>query len=349
MIFEEPVHRLAAAAAEIAKVCDAMEHVEIYERRDVAAAAAVMLEAGRELWTGSATELPAAAVARLRQRISNRAPGDVAAFDTAIGGCDRSLADVSAAVTDHDRRIEPDFVGRPRMDQLRHLSYTGPKLLAKALTASTPAARNKVAIELTLLGTRLLAVVRMPLPAEDPAERGGEVSEPYLARWPALPDLPEGSIIYRPRSQDVVGAVFDREIIAAGSLSSRSHLLRSASNAFVVWPNGSPAFPLAPLGVRVDATSRRSLTELSLMAAEPLYLDAQHVCEWAGKVLTVFDAGWCYKPGTPDGIVALVGESLCRMLVLLRRSIAKNDAHGASVAVGWLGWTPEVSGIGRVR
>ncbi len=349
MVPEEATRRLAVAAADIARFCDAMEHVEVSERRDVAAAAAVMFDVGRELWSDTAAELNAAAVARLRQRISNRAPGDVVAFDAALAGHGHSLADVGAAVADHDRRIEPDFVGRPRMDQLRHLSYTGPKLLAKAFAASTPPAKNKVAVELTLLGVRLLAVVRMPLPAEDRAQQGGDSSGPYLARWPALRDLPDGSVVYRPRSQDVVGAMCDREHIAAGSLSSRSHLLRSAATAFVVWPHASQVSPRTSLGVRVDATSRPGLAELCFLAAEPLHLDAQDILEWAGKVLRVFDVGWCYEPGTLEGIIALVGGSLCRTLMLLRRSVTKSDANGASVAVGWLGWAPEVSGNGRVR
>jgi hypothetical protein len=337
---EEATRQLAAASAEIAGFCDAMEHVEVSERRDVAAAAAQMLAVAAGMWSGTATELAAAAVARLRQRISKRSldEGDMAGFDAAVAGRAPSLATVHAAVADHDRRVEPDFVGRPRMDQLRHLSYTGPKLLAKALAASAPPARDKVAVELTLLGVRLLAVVRMPLPAQ---HEPGDDPGPWLARLPELRDLPDGSIVYKPRSQDVLGAVFSGELIEAGSLSSRSHLLRSAATAFVVWPPGSQPSPLTRLGVRV-AASRPPLAELCLMAAGPFHLDAKNILEWAEKVLRVFDAGWCYQPGTLDGIAALVGESLRRTLMLLRQSVTNSDAHGASVAIGWLGWAPEV-------
>lgn len=324
--------RLADASAQVAAFCDAMEHVEPTDVRDIASAAEAMLQVAREVWSGAPHELAPAAIARLRKRIAKRSPEDLAALDAAVDTGSPTLASVRAAVSEHDTRIEPDFVGRPRMDQLRHLSYTGPKLLAKALAASTDPALDKVAVELTLLGVRLLAVVRLPLP-----DTG---SGPRIAQWRALADLPDGSIVYRPRSQDVLGAIFDRELFRAASLSSRSHLLRSAASAFIVWPRGSQLPSIARLGVRVDTASRPALIALCGMAFEPLRPDEHGILDLGGKVLQVFDAGWHYEPSEADGIIGVAGESMRRTLVLLRHSVAKSDAHGTSAALGWLGWVP---------
>ncbi|HZM75052.1 MAG TPA: hypothetical protein VFC19_04960 [Candidatus Limnocylindrales bacterium] len=331
--------RLAEASAQVAAFCDAMEHVELAERRDIASAAEAMLDVAREVWSVAPQALAAAAIARLRKRIAKRSPEDLAAFDAVVADAP-TLASVRAAVNEHDSLIEPDFVGRPRMDQLRHLSYTGPKLLAKALTASADPELDKVAVELTLLGVRLLAVVRMPLPYEGLAPLPQAASGPRLASWSTLDDLPDGSIVYRPRSQDVLGAIFDRELFHAAMLSSRSHMLRLAANAFVVWPRGSQLPSVARLGVCVDAASRPAMSAVCGAAFDPLHPVEQGVLDLAGKVAKMFEAGWRYEPDAADGIIGVVGESMRRTLMLLRSSVANSDAHGASAALGWLGWVP---------
>lgn len=172
---------LLRTSARVAGLCDAIDHLELAEVPEILAQAEALARTAVVSWADRATveELVDDVVARAAKRRAKYAPGTWLSLPCrccvpappAAGTPGRAPASPSLLRTwedlrDHlewsDRLSDPDFMGRARPAQLRHLSYTFPKLAAALAdsTADGPADPARLASQCLMLALRVTSVCR---------------------------------------------------------------------------------------------------------------------------------------------------------------------------------------------
>jgi hypothetical protein len=160
----EPTPALASsllqASAQVAGLCDAIDHLELAEVAGLRSGAEALARAAVVSWIGQAPveDLADDLLARTERRRARYAPAGAARGVSTPVPPVGTWEGLRAHLEWSDGLSDLDFMGRDRPAQLRHLSYSFPQLAAKLADP----ARDQAALapQCVMLALRLTSVCR---------------------------------------------------------------------------------------------------------------------------------------------------------------------------------------------
>jgi hypothetical protein len=163
MVAETVVENLAAAAAQVATVCDHSEHVEAWSDAAVTSAASALCRAAFDLAAERGIDLFEAYANRL-ETVEDTSVLPKPSDPSAAARTASTWRNLQVAQADHDRIFHPDVNGLSRLDQLRHYAFHLAKFPDAVLRGDAAELDGRRLPDMLLFAIKMWTLARVRLP-----------------------------------------------------------------------------------------------------------------------------------------------------------------------------------------